>query len=152
MHLVTSLDQYEDKYIYFMEPIKNTVIPNSNFIRIYYSNNDFILNGIYILLDIYNMSTEKYYNKFKCTFDKNINMEIVNKLKDFEIRLLEKFNSYEKTPQYTLFNQLTLGSLKIFSDQDTIFKNNMKFILKVSGIWENLSEYGITYKFIPIYN
>ena len=40
--------------------------------------------------------------------------------------------------------------MKLFADSNSNFNNNMKFILKISGLWENTDEYGITYKFIPV--
>ena len=40
--------------------------------------------------------------------------------------------------------------MKLFADNNSTFPSNMKFILKISGLWENSCEYGITYKFIPV--
>ena len=40
--------------------------------------------------------------------------------------------------------------MKLFAENDSNFPSNMKFILKISGLWENINEYGITYKFIPV--
>ena len=84
MNIVTTLDQFSSHSIYFADPIKNTVIPNSNFIRIYYSNNNFTLNGIYLLIDLYNTTTEKYYNKYKCQFSTSDNTEVVSQLISIE--------------------------------------------------------------------
>ena len=152
MNLVTTLDQYNPRCIFFLEPIKNTVIPNSNFIRIYYSNSDFTLNGIYLSINFTNINTEKYYNKYKCIFNKNDNLQLINQLFTFEKEILKKYEIKDKIPQHSLFNQINQGSMKIFADNESIFSSNMNFILKVSGIWENETEYGITYKFIPIYS
>ena len=33
MNIVTTLDQFSSHSVYFADPIKNTVIPNSNFIE-----------------------------------------------------------------------------------------------------------------------
>ena len=150
MNLVTSIEQYHPRYVHFSEPIKNTVIPNSNFIRIYYSNNDMTLNGIYIKVSISNIQTEKYYNKYKCSFNKNENYKLIYMLQKFENDILNKYRINNKISQTILFNQLNQGSMKIFAESEQIFQTNMNFILKVSGIWENDREYGITYKFIPI--
>jgi len=152
MNLVTEFNQYNARYVFFSEPIKNTVIQNSSFIRISYSNSDVTLNGIYILLHIYNTHTDTYYNKYKCSFNKTDNSAIINKLQKFELDILNKYNINNKIQQTSLFNQINQGSMKIFAESNDIFQTNMKFILKVSGIWENNNEYGITYKFIPIYN
>lgn len=152
MNIVTTLDQFSSHSIYFADPIKNTVIPNSNFIRIYYSNNNFTLNGIYLLIDLYNTTTEKYYNKYKCQFSTSDNTEVVSQLISIENSILLKNTIPGKTPQSILSQQLRSGYMKLFAENNSSFPSNMKFILKISGLWENISEYGITYKFIPVTN
>ena len=150
MNIVTTLDQFSSQSIYFADPIKNTVIPNSNFIRIYYSNKNFTLNGIYILIDFFNTTTEKYYNKYKCQFSISENSETISQLSQIENNILLKNTIPGKIPQCTLSNQLRSGFMKLFAESDSNFPTNMKFILKISGLWENMNEYGITYKFIPV--
>ena len=49
MNLVQTIDQYNLNNTYFCEPIKNNVMPNGSFIRIIYSTNIVILNGINLL-------------------------------------------------------------------------------------------------------
>ena len=44
MNLVKSIEQYNDKSIFFCEPIKNNIMSDGNFIRILYSSQQFILN------------------------------------------------------------------------------------------------------------
>tara|TARA_B100000927_G_C16217389_1_gene370040 strand:- start:64 stop:522 length:459 start_codon:yes stop_codon:yes gene_type:complete len=150
MNIVTTLDQFSSHSIYFADPIKNTVIPNSNFIRIYYSNSNFTLNGIYLLINLYNTTTEKYYNKYKCLFSTTDNSEVISQLINIENAILLKNTIPGKTPQCMLSQQLRSGYMKLFADANSCFPSNMKFILKISGLWENINEYGITYKFIPV--
>ena len=50
MNIVQTIDQFSTKDILLCEPIKNTIMDNSNFIRIIVSNR-IIINGIYLLLD-----------------------------------------------------------------------------------------------------
>lgn len=152
MNIVTTLDQFSSHSIYFADPIKNTVIPNSSFVRIYYSSNNFTLNGIYLLINLYNTTTEKYYNKYKCQFSTNDNHEVISQLINIENAILLKNTIPGKTPQCILSQQLKSGYMKLFAENDSTFPSDMKFILKISGLWENISEYGITYKFIPVTN
>ena len=56
MNIVKNIDQYNEDYVYFCEPIKN----NGNFIRIIYSTALFVLNGIYINININYLSIDKY--------------------------------------------------------------------------------------------
>ena len=52
MNLVIDELKYELNNIFFYEPIKNTVMEESNFIRIIYSDENIILNGLYIRISL----------------------------------------------------------------------------------------------------
>ena len=148
MNLVKNLDQYNDNYVYFSEPIKNNIIDNGNFIRIIYSTSLFILNGIYIKINIDNKFVDKYYNKYKCTFDIDEYKNLIDKLYNIEKRLLKKINITDKTPQHKIYEQLKNGYIRVFSDSSEKIGNT--FILKIAGVWETEREYGLTYKFLFI--
>ena len=145
MNIVKNLNQYNEDYVYFSEPIKNNIMNNGNFIRIIYSTPLFSLNGIFLFVNITYTSTDKYYNKYRCFFDINQYKPIIEKIRDIENSILRKINIYGKIPQYKIYEQLKNGNIKIFSDNiDNI--NNL-FLLKIAGIWETENEYGLTYKF-----
>jgi len=52
MNIVKTIDQYNQDFVYFSEPIKNNIMNNGNFIRIIYSTPLFVLNGIYIAVNV----------------------------------------------------------------------------------------------------
>jgi hypothetical protein len=140
------LDQFNENDVYFCEPIKNTVMINANFIRIFYSNQLFTLNGIYLFIPIFDFHVEKYYNKYKCIFNGNSYINIILKIKQIEELILNKLNIKNKIAQYKIYNQLTNNFIKVF--QENQMNKESTIILKISGIWENNSHYGITHKFI----
>jgi hypothetical protein len=146
MNIVKNINQYNEDYVYFCEPIKNNIMNNGNFIRIIYSTSFFILNGIYISIQINYTSIDKYYNKFKCSFDTNQYKELIEKLKIIEKGLLKKSGILGKIPQYKIYEQLKNSNIKVFSDSFDKIGNT--FLLKIAGIWETETEYGLTYKFI----
>lgn len=148
MNIVKTIDQYNDSCIVFSEPIKNNIMNEGTFIRIYYSTNTFILNGVFIYLNLNFVNIEKYYNKYKYYFDTKINKSLVEKLLTIESNLLKKINVPNKNPQFKIQEQLTSGYIKFFDE--TINKNENSFILKISGIWETEYNYGLTYKFTKI--
>jgi hypothetical protein len=148
MNIVKTLDQYNENYVYFSEPIKNNIMNDGNFIRIIYSTPLFVLNGIYVSINIGHISIEKYYNKFKCTFDILQYREVVERLRIMEECLLKKVNIIGKLPQHKIYEQLRNGNIKVFSE--TSDKINNTFLLKIAGIWETENDYGLTYKFINI--
>ena len=48
MNIIIELDNFNDECLFYNSPVKNTVMDDSNFIRILYSNKLFTLNGIFI--------------------------------------------------------------------------------------------------------
>lgn len=145
MNFVKNLNQFNNDNIYFCDPIKNNIMNEGTFIRILYSTQYVVFNGIYLLLQFNDMNIEKYYNKYKCSFNVNTNKELIENIKNIEINILQKINIKNKNPQYKINEILKTGSIKLFND--VIPKNNI-FILKISGIWETQTNYGVTYKFI----
>ena len=121
---------------------------NSNFFRIIYSNELFMLNGIFVKFNLNLNSIEKSFNKYKCLFDIKRHSDAIFKLLTIEKSLMERHASSNKTPVYRISEQLNNGFLKIFNEVECKEKN--EFILKIYGLWENDCEYGLTYKFISI--
>jgi uncharacterized CHY-type Zn-finger protein len=150
MNLVKCLEQYNENYIIFGEPIKNNIINDGNFIRILYSTNNFTLNGIYLLITLKDVICEKYYNKYKCIFNMNNHKELIEKIKFIEENILKKLEYvfHNKLPQYKIYEQFKNGNIKIF--QEIKNKSDVSFILKISGVWEINSSFGLTYKFLKI--
>lgn len=146
MNIVKRIDQFDDNNLFFCEPIKNNIITEGSFIRILYSTHNMVLNGIYLLLVFNDIICEKYYNKYKCSFNVNIHADAIDSLKKIEENILKKYTIQNKIPQYKIYEQLSNGNIKIFNDFGN--KTNETFILKISGIWETAKNYGLTYKFI----
>ena len=148
MNIVKTLEQYNEDFIYFCDPIKNNIMNDGYFIRIIYSTPIFTLNGIYLSININHLTIEKYYNKFKCCFDVVFYKEIIDRLQIIEDNIIKKINIRGKIPQYKIYEQLKNGNIKIFSEN--IDKINNLFLLKIAGIWETDMYYGLTYKFIKL--
>lgn len=148
MNIVKTIEQYNDDFVFFCEPIKNNIMNNGTFIRIIYSNSLFVLNGIYLSININYKSIDKYYNKFKCVFDVQQHKGLIDKLQNIEENLIKKYLITGKMPQYKLYDQFKQGYIKVFSNIGDKIDNT--FLLKISGIWETDTEYGLTYKFISV--
>jgi hypothetical protein len=149
MNIVKTIEQYDDDNIYFCEAIKNNIMNDGFFIRILYSTHQFVMNGIYLYINLNDVSIEKFYNKYKCNFNINLNKELINNLKVIEENVLKKIIINNKIPQYKIYEQIKNGHIKVFCENNNI-KFNTQFILKISGIWETTTNYGLTYKFIKI--
>jgi len=148
MNIVKKIEQYDEKYVFFCEPIKNNVMNEGKFIRILYSNYNFTINGIYLFVTFNEVFCEKYYTKYKCNFNPSNHKELIQNLKTIEENLINKYNFIDKTPQFKICEQLINGNIKLLNDIGN--KQQCNLILKISGIWETQDKYGLTFKFIKI--
>lgn len=148
MNIVKQIDQYDKDCVFLCEPIKNNIMAEGNFIRIIYSTHNVVLNGIYLLIMLNDVTCEKYYSKYRCNFNVALHRNIIDNVKIIEEDLLKKYEINNKIPQHKIYEQLQNGNLKTFNDIGT--KQSYSFILKISGIWETQYNYGLTYKFMNI--
>jgi len=139
MNLIIERENFDNNNIFFGDPIKNTVMTNSSFIRIFYSEDLFILNGIYVKITVNNIN---FKNKFMEDSSNKNTIFFIQNLEKTVLRLYKptKFHSYKIEEQFVyLISKYYNSSI-----------NKCNFYLKISGIWETDSHIGLTYKFIHI--
>lgn len=153
-NLIIDINNFNKDNIFFNDPVKNTIIANSTFRRILYSNNYVTLNNLQFLINVKNVKMVKFYQKYKCFFNDNDNTikNTITLLVNIENNLLQKINNSNKIPKYSLLEQVRLGFIKCCHDEennkinDNVSSLNIHF--KISGIWESEKEFGVTYKII----
>ena len=151
MNIVKSIDQFKINNVYFGQEQKNNVINDSKFLRIFYSTEYFALNGVFIIINLKNVTVDNYFSKQKISFCVEENKHEINKIKIIEDNILNKISISNKSKSFDIFNQFEKGNIKVYSNSSNEYqKKNIKLIIKLSGIWDNNKAYGITYKFIPI--
>ena len=124
---------------------------NSQFIKIVYSNQDIMMSGIFLLVELKHITKESYFKKIKITYDTSLNKNILNRIYEIENQLLQKYNIHKKIQRKIIYDTLNNGVIKLFpNNENDLINNNNSFILKISGIWENDTEYGLTYKLLCI--
>ena len=142
------------EYIHFSEPVQNAVMNDSYFIRIVYSDDDVSLAGLMIPMYFNAITILKSFNKSVIMYDLHSHRDMISKVCDLEFSILERYNrflkmykNHDKCPVYNLTTQLRSCNVKLFDDIDKNL-DECNVVLKVSGIWENDKEIGITFKFI----
>ena len=145
MYIAINYKDFNKYFLLFGEKTKNTIIENSLFSNILYSTQTFTMNNIVLHFKLGDTHIEKYFSKYKCSF--NNNNTIIEKLKEIEFNILLKYNEHKKK-HYKLAEQLDKKFFKFFIKNNNYSFKNKEFIIKISGIWETEVNCGIIYKFI----
>ena len=149
MLITLNPSQINKKNILYSEKTRNNILNNGDFYRIYYSNELFTTNGIYILLNFKNIKIDKYFNKIKCIMERKSNIESIRLIQLIEHELLKSSPVKNKIPKFRIEEQLNQNFIKIFGDYNNLQKNysNVNILLKISGIWVDETHYGVTFRF-----
>lgn len=147
MNVILDISQFDKDCLHFQKPVRNTVMDNSNFIRVVYSNELFSLNSLFVKFTLHNARTERYFAKFKCSFSRSDNEKVVQQLINLEREILRRAEIADKKYACNISEQLQAGTIKLFANEPEGQIGN-KFLLKVSGVWETAHELGVTFKFI----
>jgi len=150
-NVILDLHDINTDNIHVLEPIRNTIIQNGYFRRIIYSNEFMTLNNLIVHLNVSNAKIQKYYQKYKCYINESI-YESMQMLVDLEHFILNNTGKNDKIQKANLLEQVRNGFVKFFnhqsSEQNVEYHTNFTLQIKISGIWETDTEYGITYKIV----
>lgn len=152
MNIILQPKYVNKNNIYFSEPVENTIMEDSTFIKIYYSNEIMTLNGIFMDMEIKIISKDNYFKKMRYNFDIKQNNTLLQKIYNIENDILNKYN-YTKSKKRNIYDSLSNGNMKLFPSIEinanpNIYKCENRFILKISGLWESKREIGLTYKIV----
>ena len=143
MLLLLHQSDFSVKNVCFLEK-KMNMIMDGYFTKIVFTNPFMTMNGLFFQLPI----KKSIYSKslYFLQFDPVCHKDLITQMSIIEKQLIQYYISFykvQKTPVYTLKTQLQNGSIKYY-------KNSVGGLLyiKISGIWENPTEVGITFKII----
>ena len=116
MNIAQQLNQFNIEDILYSEAIKNTVIDNSKFIRIITSNENIIINGIFLYISLKcNVYDNIKEQKQKFVFKKEENLLCISLLQSIEQQILHKGLVLNKNKQLRLSKQLDDGFIKVYN-------------------------------------
>ena len=163
MNIIIDIDKFDPNNVFFQTPVRNTIMENSNFVRIIYSTDYYVLSNILLEINFTMNGITKYFDKLRYYFVPDKNKEIIQCIGNLEKQILDRLNISGKTQVLRIHDQLISGNAKFYIEQpldkavpsntesSTFFQR--RYILKISGIWETsapTNEYGLTYKFIEV--
>lgn len=152
MNIAYKLDQLDLQNLFFMDSKKN-IIMDGKFTKVIYSDDILTTNGISALVPFHNATLDKTYNKTVLKFQTSdsTNHHIVNELAHIEKYILDYYKqvtSNTKSSTTTLNDHMKNGNVKIYRDSAATNNHVKNVIIKISGIWEDQTRVGLTYKFM----
>lgn len=138
MNIYHNIDDIIINDISYYKPIQNKIIHYKYFYKIIYNVGLFTLNTLIINIDVKNMNIQKEHNLYKVSFV--IDPLFLEKLKEFEIQLLDHFNHITNKKVSLSFHKYVN---KLIYTSNT---PNIHISLRISGIWESDTQIGITSK------
>jgi hypothetical protein len=159
MNIVIDNNDFIIENVFFLEKTNNIII-DGFFSKIIVSDEYFTMNGLFLNLSltIHDNIAINHYNKQIINFDSHTqnNLLLITKISEIEnaiIHYYKKLHDSKKKTNLALTTQLYNGYFKIFKENGILYKkskSNKKYILKISGVWENKEEIGVSYKFIEV--
>lgn len=158
MICILSIDQFICDYLFFIEPIKNIILKNGVFVKFFYSDNNCIMNNIYINFPYIPISKPILKNYKIPSFDVSFteNIYFLQHIYNLEHSILNHYMNYKNSINTNITVKKRNYLITEAIQNNTIRFQNItvktffvpKYTIKISGIWENENEYGINYKFI----
>jgi len=121
---------------------KSNLIMEGVFTKLIYALPFFTINSIYIKFPIKHSSPLKNSIIFDQVHDRNL-FTVYRKLEYDLLHSYATTHNINKKPNYSMANMFAYGKSKFFN-ADMV----SSFLMKVSGIWESETEYGVTYKIV----
>jgi hypothetical protein len=123
MLLIEHIESYNKQFLFLLPPVKNNLIANSIFTRIIYSPPMISFNGLYLSVP----------------FFESVQSSILQKLHEIENDILSVYTCSSSKKKNLHIKQLILYKVSNITD---------KVVLKISGIWESETAFGLAYKLI----
>lgn len=152
MNIVIPHEEFDINNIFYERAVKNTILNDGNFIRIIYSTDICCFSGICMHFKMPIDYIDKSFNKYKCVFNIDLNAKIIENISTIERNIISKYNLLNRQPTYRVSEQLQNGKIKVtrLNKSETNSEQLTAFNIKISGLWCNEEEYGLTYKFIQV--
>jgi hypothetical protein len=173
MHILAiNLDTYNSKNFYYLDP-KNNLIMDGKFSKIIYTEPYYTINDIYYYIPIEYTHIDYHKEQYTVNFDTQQyqNRAVLHKIYKLEMEILYNYANYvncRKISSMSIYNKLLSGQIRMSlsnppthhtassastsaspSASATAYKEGkIQFLLKISGVWENNSHFGITAKIV----
>lgn len=141
MNIAYHLNNYKMDNVFLLDTKKNMLM-TGKFTKVLYSNDFLNTVGLYFLIHL----EGNYVSNSLFKIDKIKDLDILYKIEEDILTFYKKKFDVTKSFNYTLKDTLLNNVLKLYKTSDY----GDRTILKISGIWENDTNIGITFKFSKV--
>ena len=144
MNIYNKIEDINSKDTFFNKPTVNKLACYKLFYKIAYNINSFVLNTLLIEINTLNINIIKDQNQPTYKIIINIDNNFLLKLKEYEYNVLNTMNIIiKKQPVFTSQKYLNNNTLIYNYNYNP---ENIKIYLRISGIWESESQFGLITK------
>jgi hypothetical protein len=157
MNFIFDINDFQIENMHLFEKKKNIVV-DGIFTKIIYSDKLLSMNGIYLNFPLEITSNQNIYNNKNVYFYSYTKMNAVyikelSQIEEYIVNYYKHFYNVNKENSMVFAKQLQSGFFKLYREQNTDRKcGTVKYVLKISGIWETKNEIGITFKLLEMYD
>jgi hypothetical protein len=154
MNLILPWKRFQQENIQFMKTRKNMIMEDSLFIKLLYSDENLVMNSVYLEFPL----VMQEINKNMVVFQQQENEALIQKMARIEQDILlyyKMVHQANKTMVLSVLSSLDRGFIKFNSLTGTSgpripFCKNDICVLKISGIWESTDAIGLNSKWYLI--
>ena len=150
MNIIHDISQIQLHNLFLMESRKNIIL-DGKFTKITNSDESFATNGVYIHTQLCSTTIDRQSNKTLLKFPVNNkqNMKLVVGLSQIEQSILEYYkhlHNNNKQIVLSLSDNMKNGYVKLY--RECFHNSSNNYVIKISGVWEDQTRIGLTFKFI----
>jgi len=146
MNLILPWKRFQPENIQFMKTRKNMIMEDSLFIKLLYSDENLVMNSVYIEFPI----VVNDMNRNMAQFHPKDNEALIQKMARIEQDILlyyKMVHQVEKNMVLSVLSILERGFFKFNHLPGCMPGRSEMFVLKISGIWESGDSIGLNSKF-----
>ncbi len=141
------LDDVKTHCIVLGDRSKNSIIQGGHFVRLLYSTHLCTTVGMTIDVPLKLQAAAPKQDRLWCVFSVLDNLDVIGKIASIESQILSSVSQNNENHCTKLSKMLERGMVRMcFNDAEPQAGEDLKFLCRLSGIWENSGQVGITYK------
>lgn len=153
MYLLLEPSQIQLENFTFLYSVKNIIMKNSTFTKFMYSDETCMLNSLFLEIPLSAgamVAETTAPHKWRYCLSPAAAAEAAALFAPLEQTILTAYNPRGKIPAHKLTEVLSGGNLYANLLGAAAAAAEPRLFVKIFGLWENATEYGLTYKFVTI--